>query len=123
MCKDQNKNPPAPTTKSQINMDSMFHSNFELSSAVVMHKPNNQHVITNVEFCKSKEGTKIFDGIAHDQASSPLDTVLKLLECKLSRTDSALNYHKASRPDYFPDASKAGISQLNECLKTYDSKV
>ena len=109
MCKDQNKTPPAPTTKSQINMDSMFHSNFELSSAVVLHKPNCHQVITDVNFCQTKEGQKIFEGIAHDRNSSPLDTVLKFLECKLSRTDSALNYHKASRPDYFPDASKSGI--------------
>ena len=108
MCKDQNKSPPAPSTKSQINLDSMFHSNFELSATVVHHIPNAPRIISGVEFCESTEGQTIFRDIAHNATSSPLETVLQLLECKLSRTDNALNYHKASRLDYFPDASKAG---------------
>ena len=108
MCKDQNKNPPAPSTKSQINLDSMFHSNFELSTVVVHHRVNSPKIMTDSEFCETTPGKRMFENIAHDKNSSPLETVLKLLECKLSRTDTALNLHKASRPDYFPDASKAG---------------
>ena len=86
----------------------MFHNTFELSAAVVHHTKTNPRIITDVQFCQTNQAQKIFKDISFENGSSPLETVLKFLEFKLSRTDSALNLHKASRMDYFPDASKSG---------------
>ena len=108
MINDQEKTPSNPPTRSQINLDSMFHSSFELTAAIVDHQEQEDRIITDVKFCDTKTGQELFGGISYEIGKSPLQTILQNLEYKHSRTDSALNWHKASRPDKFPDATKNG---------------
>ena len=97
-----------PANKSPINLDSNFHGNFELSAVAVRNQNVGSKVLTDVAFCETNEGRKIFEGFPCGREENPLKALLKILEIKLSRTDSALNFHKASRMDKFPNASKAG---------------
>ena len=97
-----------PATKSPINLDSNFHPNFELGAVAVRNSKIGARTLTDVEFCETREAREIFRDFPHEEGQTPLAALLKILELKLSRTDSALNYWKGCRLDKFPNASKAG---------------
>lgn len=76
-----------PSTKSPINLNGNFHYSFELSAFIVDHTENDK-IISAQEFCSSETGQKIFGGLNYTAGSTELETVLGVLEMKLSRTDT-----------------------------------
>ena len=101
-----------PTTKSPINLDSNFHPNFELGAVAIKNEKYGSKILTDVQFCDTPQARRMFEGFSHGRDETPLAALLKILEVKLSRTDTALNFHKSSRMDKFPEASKSGKSQI-----------
>ena len=77
-----------PSTKSQINLDSIFHYNYELKAEVIEHTTDGSKIITHQEFERSKEGRRILAAIEVDNNNSKLQILMMMLEIKLSRNDT-----------------------------------
>lgn len=85
--KNQGKPTNPPATRSPINLDGIFHYSFELNAFVVDHKQDNK-IISKEEFCRTRAGQNIFNGVRKSDRQTELDAVLQILEIKLSRTDT-----------------------------------
>ena len=85
--KNKEKPNQPPATRSPINIDGIFHYSFELHGYVV-DKRNGDRVISKEEFCATRQGKQIFNGVEKGKNATELDAVLQILEIKLSRTDS-----------------------------------
>ena len=93
LTKEQENCATTPSTKSPINLNGNFHYSFELSAFIVDHA-NGDKIMSARDFCSLEVGQKIFKGINYTAGSTELDTVLGVLEMKLSRTDTGIGHHQ-----------------------------
>ena len=89
-----------PTTKSPINLDSMYEHKWRMGAVVVKQGDDTPTVMSKKDFCNTTEGKQIFKGVVPTGDETPLDGVLRCLEIRLSRTDTGrliLENHKSNR--------------------------